>query len=385
MRAMASSARLSWLLALLHGAVAIAGQPELRPIALVATYADGRVTESLVGPNGLRAWTPMFPRLAGWQEPRNVLPVTALNVAAKVEGDRVLVWVSVLRGPTREVNDSVAEVVVGIDDPVVVEDLRRVGLQPVTYSAKLFAAPALHVPRLMSRVVGLELETAEPSIEPTPGYQITVRNRTDVPLVTAAFSTFVGGQPALSGQQGDPAAVPLAAPGGTFTFRLGIRSARQTGRDVATAEPLDEVALVGAIWADGHLDGDLARVRPLLAVHRGRMEALQPVIAILRSARRGVDPLSTLDEVRRAIAAIPTAASAMAVATVIRLVPSNSPNVADSVGPAVSVGSQNVRERLLADIDRVRPQLTAAEARRWLDDALPACEAWMTRLQALFH
>uniref|UniRef100_UPI0025BCB99D hypothetical protein n=1 Tax=Luteitalea sp. TaxID=2004800 RepID=UPI0025BCB99D len=70
--------------------------------------------------------------------------------------------------------------------------------------------------------------------------------------------------------------------------------------------------------------------------------------------------------------------------TVMRLVPGMSPFAAQDVEPAVSVGSQNVRTRLLGDIDRVRPHLTAIEARQWLEEALPACEAWMNRLQALF-
>ncbi len=118
----------------------------------------------------------MYPRLAGWHDAPGTTPVTALNVVAKNEGETLREWVSVLRGAAREVNDPIAEVVVGIDASVAVDGLQRVGLQPVTFSATRFAAPALHVPRMDSRVAGLGLEPVEPVIEPTPSYLITVRN-----------------------------------------------------------------------------------------------------------------------------------------------------------------------------------------------------------------
>lgn len=376
--------RLTWLPLLLLGGWPAAAQPDSRPLALVTTYADGRVTESLVSPTGFRAWTPMFPRVPGWQDPEGVLPVTALNLAARADGEGLRVTVSVLRGKLREVLEPVAETVVGVGALVQVDALRHVGVMPVTLSATWFAVPALHVPRARSHVDGLEVETVEPVIEPKPGYLVTVRNRSDAALVTVAYTTYANARAAVSGQHGDPSAVPVAEPGGTFTFRIPIGSSLETGRGFATGTPVDDVLIAGAIWADGRLGGDTSRVAPLLALHRGRLSALGRVIPILRAARTTGDPLTTLDNVRSAIAALPVASEAMAVATVMRLVPGMSPFAAQDVEPAVSVGSQNVRTRLLGDIDRVRPHLTAIEARQWLEEALPACEAWMNRLQALF-
>lgn len=377
--------RLTWLLLLLVGAWPAAAQPEGRPLALVTTYADGRVTESLVPSTGFRAWTPMFPRVPGWKDPEGVLPITALNLAARADGEVLRVTVSVLRGKVRDVIETVAETVVGVGTPVQVDALRSVGVMPVTLSATWFAVPALHVPRARSNVGDLEVETVEPVIEPKPGYLVTVRNRSDAALVTLAYSTYVNTRAAVSGQHGDPSVLPVAEPGGTVTFRIPIGSSLETGRGFATGTPLDDVLIAAAIWADGRLGGDTGRVAPLLAVHRGRLSALSRVIPILRAAGTTGDPLATLDQVRSAIAALPIASEAMAVATVMRLVPGMSPFTAQDVQPAVSVGSQNVRTRLLEDIDRVRPHVTATQARQWIAEALPACDAWMRRLQALFQ
>lgn len=372
------------LLLVLLGAWPAWAQPTSRPLALVTTYADGRVTESLVPPTGFRAWTPMFPRVPDWRDPEGALPVTALNIVAKPDGDVLRVAVSVLRGKVREVLEPVAETVVGIGERVPVDALRRVGVMPVTLSATLYAVPALHVPRARSRVVDLDVESVEPVVDSKPGYLVTVRNRSGTALVTLAYSTFVGARVGVSGQQGDPSATPVAEPGGTFTFRVPVSGSLETGRGFATSEPVDEVMIAGAIWADGRLDGDTARVAPLLALHRGRLSALGRVLSILRSSSSAGDPLAALDQIRAEVAALPIASDAMAVATVTRLVPDMSPLTAGEVAPAVSVGSQSVRARLLEDIDRLRPQLTRVQARQWLEEALPACEASMSRLQALF-
>ncbi len=56
----------------------------------------------------------MFPRVPGWQDHEGVLPVTALNLAARADGVVLRVTVSVLRGKLREVLEPVAETVVGV-------------------------------------------------------------------------------------------------------------------------------------------------------------------------------------------------------------------------------------------------------------------------------
>ena len=355
-------------------------------LALVVTYADGRVTESVVGPSGRRAWTPLFPRVANWQDPTGVLPVTALNLRATLAGERIRVAVSVFRGHAHEVEDDVTTIEVDGSAPVVVDDLRRVGLLPVTFAVKPFATPALHVPRMASLVEGLVVEGIEPVTDPVPAYRITIRNTTDVPVVTVAFNSYADGVAALSGQQGEPTAVPIMVPGATFTFRLGAGGTRTNGQSFATAMPLDDVILTGAVWADGRTAGAPQRVATLLAVHRGRLATLSAVAGTIRaeSIWRDADSVAALRRVRDAIAGLPLAADAGGVRTVLEVVPGLAPADRAAVAPTMSAGSQGVRRRLLEDLDRVMPGITPAQARQWLDEALPACEAWLARLQALF-
>lgn len=125
---------------------------------------------------------------------------------------------------------------------------------------------------------------------------------------------------------------------------------------------------------------------PLLALHRGRLTTLTSVTAAIRAAatRRDIDPVAGLRAVRNAIAGIPSAADAVTVATVLQLVPDLAPRDREGIAPAMAIGSQDVRRRLLEDLDRLMPTSTPRRARQWLDEALPACEAWLVRLHAMF-
>ena len=94
--------------------------------------------------------------------------------------------------------------------------------------------------------------------------------------------------------------------------------------------------------------------------------------------------MAALRRVRDAVAGLPLAADALAVYAVMQRVPGLAPADCEAVAPTLSAGSQDVRRRLLEDLDRVMPGITPMQARQWLDEALPACEAWLGRLHALF-
>lgn len=366
---------------------ALHAQSTEQPLALVATYADGRITESPIGPDERRAWTPMFPRVAGWREPAGVLPVRALNTRVARVGTGLRVVVSVLRGrQTNETEEAIGTFDVLEHQPVTVEALRRVGLLPVTYSVKPFATPALETIPGSSRVDGLTVDGIEPLVDPVPAYRISVRNHTDVPLVSFAINSYRGGIDALSGQQGHPAALPIAAPGETYTFTLKLSGGRSGNQPFATVAPLDHVVVTGGLWADGHTSGDPKRAGMLAAIQRGRLRALDAVglafDEILAPGDRG--SIAAVRRLRATLAALPSAFDATAVAREILAAPSVAALRPTDAAATMAVGTENVRRQLLADIDRVVDSATPAQAQQWMREARAACDAWRTRLQALF-
>lgn len=368
-------------------AVQVPAAAQTETLALVATYADGRVTESPVGPDGRRAWTPLFPRVPEFRDPDGVLPVQALNTRVSRIADGVRVEVSVLRGrPSAEIEEAIGTFDVFPHQPATVEGLRRVGVLPVTYAVKPFAAPALHVPQASSRVEGLEVEGVEPMLDPVPAYRITVRNRTDSPVVSFAVNAYRAGADVLSGQQGEPDARPVISPGASYTFTLKLSGGRPAGQSFATVEPLGHIAVTAALWADGRIGGDAKRAATLAALHRGRLRALEAVLPWLRDAATAApgEAVTTLRRVRDALAALPSAMDAAVVARTIVEVPALTRLGPADAGAIVATGANDAQRRLIADIDRVLASATPALAHTWLREAREACEAWHARLTAMF-
>jgi hypothetical protein len=213
------------------------------PLGLVVTYADGRVSQAVVGTRPYRSWTPYFPRVPDWRDLPGVLPVRALDIRALRDGDAMRLDISVLRGDAREIVEPIETVVLRLEETATIDALRRVGLMPIVVTIKPFAPPALHVPQASSAVNGLVIDYIEPVVDPVPSYRVTIRNATDTPVVTIAFTTFSQGRRSLAGQQGHPSAEPLVKPGAAYTFTLRLGGGGEAQDNYVTPIPLDDVLI----------------------------------------------------------------------------------------------------------------------------------------------
>ncbi len=80
--------------------------------ALVITYADGKTATQLVSTKPGSWWVPVsyIPRIADWAPAPGTLPVRALQIRRVLDNGVVLVEVSVLRGMSHEVEETVEAV-----------------------------------------------------------------------------------------------------------------------------------------------------------------------------------------------------------------------------------------------------------------------------------
>src|SRR4051812_10766205 len=114
---------------------ATAPQAPLPPptVALVETYADGGVRCELTSAKPGWMWTPVFPRVSGWEPGGDSLPVFALRIDRVLVGRDVRADISVLTGRSHE-QHAVATVLVKPGMHVVVDELRNFGVEPVDLS-----------------------------------------------------------------------------------------------------------------------------------------------------------------------------------------------------------------------------------------------------------
>ena len=137
--------------------------PEAVPatVALVETWSDGRVNYELTGPRRASMWTPRFPRVAGYQQPEGAKPVYAVQVARVLVGQDIKVEISVLLGSAEPPGVPVATVLVSPGSRVVVDQLTRFGVQPLTLSMVDVAPMTPFVPTVISVSPDIEIADVE--------------------------------------------------------------------------------------------------------------------------------------------------------------------------------------------------------------------------------
>ena len=191
-------------------------------MALVETWSDGRVNYELTGPRRASMWTPRFPRVAGYQPPEGAKPVYAVQLTRALVGQDIRVDVSVLLGSAEPPGVPVATVLVSPGSRVVVDQLTRFGVQPLTLSMVDVAPLTPFVPTVISVSPDIEIADVEVHDAPYPGYRITLRNLGDKAVSNVHVVSWRGDEKALSTLKRTDDGRPLMQPGATYTFAMNV-------------------------------------------------------------------------------------------------------------------------------------------------------------------
>jgi hypothetical protein len=263
--------------------------PETVPatVALVETWSDGRVNYELTGPRRASMWTPRFPRVDGYQPPEGTKPVHAVQVARALVGQDIKVEISVLLGSAEQPGVPVATVLISPGSRVVVDQLTRFGVQPLTLSMVDVAPMTPFVPTVISVSPDIEIADVEVRGAPYPGYRITLRNLGDRAVSNVHLESYRGEEKALSALKRSDDGRPLMQPGATYTFTMNLTSGPGDLTNGAwTPHPIDVIEFDSVRWADGthHGTPPFPQMEPLVESRAGRKLQLQRIVDALRQA-----------------------------------------------------------------------------------------------------
>ena len=263
--------------------------PETVPatVALVETWSDGRVNYELTGPRRASMWTPRFPRVDGYQPPEGTKPVHAVQVARALVGQDIKVEISVLLGSAEQPGVPVATVLISPGSRVVVDQLTRFGVQPLTLSMVDVAPMTPFVPTVISVSPDIEIADVEVRGAPYPGYRITLRNLGDRAVSNVHLESYRGEEKALSALKRSDDGRPLMQPGATYTFTMNLTSGPGDLTNGAwTPHPIDVIEFDSVRWADGthHGTPPFPQMEPLVESRAGRKLQLQRIVGALRQA-----------------------------------------------------------------------------------------------------
>jgi hypothetical protein len=355
----------------------------LEPLVLAVTF-DDRVSRQPVGPWGATAWTPMFPRVAGWRPPAGQPAVAAVRYGVERTPSGFRYEVSVLLGPEHQREEQVAAGTLRVDEPVTIDGLLTYGVRPIALALRPLAPAAVHQPAVVNRSAGLNVSNVEIVTEPAPRYRVTIENLTDRDALLVGVESRRDGKRANSGIQGHEEGEPIVKARGTHSFDWPFATGPQPrdGGEAWAPLPVDEIILTGVAWADGSSEGDAALASGLRVRDLARRLQLDRLLPVLRTAAASTAPIpDTLARLTGGIEALvidadPVAEAARAAAGGARH--------AEDVDRMVRMALQRVKTRARAAVASIQSAYATSgnsvAARRDLAVVLERFSAWRARL-----
>lgn len=347
-------------------------------------------------------WFGRFPRIAGWTEPPNSLPLKAVKVNAQQAEEGVRVWVSVLLGRVLEDEKQVSSYLLREGDTTNAKELAEVGVVPFEFKVVRLAASASYVPEFKSKSPSIELASIQPNFAALPKVQLVLRNVSSKPVHAIEVLTVSDGIASLfvmpEGKEGEA----LIPPGGTFEMTASLKTKYAAGANEYSIQtpPNQSIEVAMAVFSDGSYQGESKYALTFLGYQKGRKAQLERVIDLLQKAANGTTDAASLKD---KLSALNVDADPTAVEELQRQFPQQklvAPNIsaegnsrmvvvnpgATQVEPArtaIQVGMRAMRDEVLKDLIQfeIRTRYSGANALdSWLTSATQRYKTWLSRL-----
>jgi hypothetical protein len=244
-------------------------------------YADGRITTKPLRPTG-GMMTAIFPRIDGMETARDGLLLNGLQISHVVEGDEVVVTVSLLyRTDLNRATVKVATVRVAADRPIEVDELKQFGVEPITLSVVSIPTTYAFDPRGSSVSTYVDVR-ATPVDANAAAYRVTITNWAPVPLMWFRFEAYRSDGSPISARPRGKRNFPLIMPNSEYTFELASGTAgRLSGDDPGAWNALDRIEVTALTWQDGTVEGDKEIAAQHFGFERERWGHIRALLTIL--------------------------------------------------------------------------------------------------------
>jgi hypothetical protein len=312
------------------------------------------------------ASTENFVRVQGWTPPADQLPVRAVRFNCTRTPEGIRVAISVFRGAEREKDEPVATVSLTPGQPIAVDELRSVGVEPVTLTVMALTVPDASLPAVSTLSPEIEVLSLSVVEKPVPRYRLFLVNHSAKAVRSLEVGLTRAGRPVTTTNAADDEGQILMAPGASVGLQLQVPTGRPVSGGAVAMAPADRIVITALLWADGSFAGDPGFARYESAFNFGQRLQLAHVIAeLLRAALGNLDIETTdaiVEEARQAIA----------------------PNIAISSAQVLhplNLSLSQIKKRALDDLASFEsgPPLAGA-LQAWLDTELARYQRWHDRL-----
>jgi hypothetical protein len=252
-------------------------------LALEINFIDSQpITYWQVGGGG---WSGRFKRIAGWQPPAGSLPVQAVDVQSRMEGDFVRINVSVHVGEKQlDRQLDVATFLAGEGERISVEELKSFGVAPITIRVVNVKRVKVAPPAVTSRAASLTVVGIQRVKGLFPKYEVSLRNDSGRDIVALMVAAYTNDRHPLTQMPHRDRNEPLIRAGDVYELSAwGGADGRNDGESY-TPGGLSEVVVEAAVFADGGYEGDADKAAHVRALWTGRRLQIARLATLLREA-----------------------------------------------------------------------------------------------------
>lgn len=366
--------------------------PPQSKIAVEVTYWKGAPPAYRTVPGN--SWFARFQRIEGWKTEPGSLPVRAVDIATRMDGEAVRVIVSVHVGERfHERQDPVGSYLLRENERLVVNKLKAFGVEPFELTVVRVAPQNASLPTVSNRTRSVSLIDVQIQDGTIPFLVLKVMNASSKNIVALSIDSFINGRPGLSGgAQKDESQVVIAA-GATYEYKQPFNyTAQPTGNGYTLDTPPSQTVVIKtALFEDGTYEGDMREAAELKAFSLGRRKQLEQILALYQEALESTetDARAIVDELRAKVATLGTDADMAALDNLLSGFPAIAQREKASFKSAVEVTMFRLKKDTLQELDRFRFRTEQAVApdreatRAWLSANKERLQKWLERVKAL--
>ena len=361
-------------------------------LALEIVFLKGQ-RPSLLPVAGARAkqsgvWTPRFGKVEGWQLPDGALPIKAVQVQSRLEGELVKIWVAVLSGrETFEREEPVITYELREGDKIEVAELTRFGVEPIEIKVVRVQPHVAFLPRVINKTNSIIVTDIAPKTSTLPAYKLSLQNLSNKSVAALAVEVVAGGKMALSMMPQGAEGQPLIAAEGRYELSVsGSYQTRPAVGDNPPDLPRDHDCVIrAAVFNDGSYEGDPEPASQFRAFVKGRKIQIRRVVALLQEALNSRDATAaTLQRLRAGLVAIKIDVDGSEAEELINEFPNLSVSAKAALTSAIQASLGDIKMAVGEEFDKFEKTQAAApsmpDLRLWLLASKEKYERWLSNL-----
>lgn len=322
-------------------------------LALEITFVKGQppslypVASQQAKPSG--GWTLRFGRIADWKPPDGALPVRAVQVESRMDGNLVRVWVSVHLGKEEvEREEPVATLEMSEGKQVVITELTKFGVEPIEIKLVRFFPRTTVLPQIINQTNSVIVNALTAGTSTLPSYQLSLLNVSNKDVVALEVKVLVGGKIEIvilrQGEEGR-SLIPAGK-----EYKLPVSGAYQVRPAYGDHPPdftRDHDCVINYIgFRDGSFEGNAISASRYSAAVRGQKLQLAAVISLLQVAINSTDDAGvTLQRLKRELASLKNDVEEAQVKALFSVSPALSESVKSGLISEIRAGLTNVKRR----------------------------------------